>query len=118
MLHGQRVNGSPGAARQAGFDVVDVPERHFCCGSAGTYESCCSRILPARSASARPRISTASIADMVAAGNLGCMVQIATLREGAGRSHCRVAGLGDRRAHAARIAWQAVAQAGAACRAV
>lgn len=38
MQHVQRVIEQPRALlRAAGFEVADVPERHFCCGSAGTY---------------------------------------------------------------------------------
>ena len=38
MQHVQKVIEQPRALlRAAGFEVVDVPERHFCCGSAGTY---------------------------------------------------------------------------------
>ena len=38
LQHGQRVTSAPRQLlARAGFDVIDVPERHFCCGSAGTY---------------------------------------------------------------------------------
>jgi glycolate oxidase iron-sulfur subunit len=61
---------------RAGFEVVDVPERHFCCGSAGTYN-----LLQPEIASTLGERKAAHIdsvdADIVAAGNLGCMVQIA-----------------------------------------
>jgi glycolate oxidase iron-sulfur subunit len=60
---------------RAGFDVLDVPERHFCCGSAGTYN-----LLQPVIATALGERKAAHIAsvdpDIVAAGNLGCMVQI------------------------------------------
>ena len=37
MQHGQRITVEPRALlEQAGFTVVDVPEGHICCGSAGT----------------------------------------------------------------------------------
>ena len=38
LQHGQRVTKIPmDVLRQAGFEVVGVPEGHLCCGSAGTY---------------------------------------------------------------------------------
>jgi glycolate oxidase iron-sulfur subunit len=61
---------------RAGFDVCDIPEGHICCGSAGTYNL----LQPDLSARLRER-KVANIratgAETVAAGNVGCMVQIA-----------------------------------------
>src|SRR5262245_739288 len=38
LQHGQHVTNEPRELlRAAGFEVIDVPEKHFCCGSAGTY---------------------------------------------------------------------------------
>ena len=38
MQHGQRIIDEPRKLlRNAGFTVVEVPEGHLCCGSAGTY---------------------------------------------------------------------------------
>jgi glycolate oxidase iron-sulfur subunit len=38
LRNAQRVTGQPRRLlRDAGFEVVDIPEAHFCCGSAGTY---------------------------------------------------------------------------------
>jgi glycolate oxidase iron-sulfur subunit len=77
LQHGQRVTGQPRKLlREAGFEVLDVPERHFCCGSAGTYN-----LLQPDIATALGQRKAAHIdgvdPDMVAAGNLGCIVQIA-----------------------------------------
>jgi glycolate oxidase iron-sulfur subunit len=56
--------------------VKDVPESHLCCGSAGTYNL----LQPDIADRLRDR-KIANIAtvkpDMIAAGNIGCMVQIA-----------------------------------------
>jgi glycolate dehydrogenase iron-sulfur subunit len=56
--------------------VKDVPESHLCCGSAGTYN-----ILQPDIANKLRDRKVANIAmvrpDMIAAGNIGCMVQIA-----------------------------------------
>ena len=59
-----------------GFVVKDVPESHLCCGSAGTYNL----LQPDIATRLRDR-KLANIAsvkpDMIAAGNIGCMMQIA-----------------------------------------
>ncbi|MGO1075907.1 glycolate oxidase subunit GlcF [Inquilinus sp. CA228] len=77
LQHGQRVTEPPRQLlRQAGFAVLDVPEKHFCCGSAGTYN-----LLQPDIADALGRRKAAHVEgvdpDIVAAGNLGCIVQIA-----------------------------------------
>jgi glycolate oxidase iron-sulfur subunit len=77
LQHAQKVIEPPRALlRAAGFRVLDVPERHFCCGSAGTYN-----MLQPEIAAQLGRRKAAHIegtgAAVVAAGNLGCMTQIA-----------------------------------------
>ncbi|HUT51624.1 MAG TPA: glycolate oxidase subunit GlcF [Alphaproteobacteria bacterium] len=76
LQHAQLVTAPPRALlRAAGYKVVDVPEKHFCCGSAGTYNLLQPKIagdLGARKA--RHIESTGAAA--VAAGNLGCLTQI------------------------------------------
>lgn len=78
LQHGQRVTQKPmQVLRAAGFDVVPVPEGHLCCGSAGTYN-----LLQPEIAERLKTRKVANIAktkpDVVAAGNIGCMVQIAS----------------------------------------
>jgi glycolate oxidase iron-sulfur subunit len=77
LQHGQRVHGQPKALlAAAGFAVRDVPEGHLCCGSAGTYNMLqpdLARRLRTRKVEAIARVAP----DVVAAGNIGCMVQIA-----------------------------------------
>jgi glycolate oxidase iron-sulfur subunit len=76
LQHGQRVTGQPRKLlAQAGFDVLDVPERHFCCGSAGTYNLLQPDIAVALGERKAAHIDSVD-PDIVAAGNLGCMVQI------------------------------------------
>jgi len=57
--------------------VKDVPESHLCCGSAGTYN-----ILQPDLADQLRERKLSNIAavkpDLIAAGNIGCMVQIAS----------------------------------------
>ena len=77
LQHGQRVIGQPRMLlAQAGFQVLDVPERHFCCGSAGTYNLLQPDIAVALGQRKAAHIDSVD-PDIVAAGNLGCMVQIA-----------------------------------------
>lgn len=76
LQHAQKVTEPPRQLlRDAGFVVHDVPERHFCCGSAGTYN-----LLQPDMAGQLGRRKAGHIestgADAFAAGNLGCMVQI------------------------------------------
>ncbi len=78
LQHGQRIRTEPKALlAAAGFTVRDVPEAHLCCGSAGTYNL----LQPEIATRLRDR-KVANIArvapDVVAAGNIGCMVQIAS----------------------------------------
>ena len=77
MQHGQRITAQPkDLLRAAGFTVKDIPEGHICCGSAGTYNL----LQPALAGQLRER-KLAHIArvrpDVVATGNIGCMVQLA-----------------------------------------
>jgi glycolate oxidase iron-sulfur subunit len=77
MQHGQRITDEPRKLlRTAGFTVVEVPEGHICCGSAGTYNI----LQPAIAADLRDR-KAANIKsvrpDLVAAGNIGCITQLA-----------------------------------------
>ena len=81
MQHGQQIVRQPKALlTAAGFDVVDVPEGHLCCGSAGTYNILqpeIARRLRDRKVANIERTRPA----MVATGNIGCMVQIGQATE-------------------------------------
>jgi glycolate oxidase iron-sulfur subunit len=77
MQHGQRIVDEPKALlRKAGYTVADIAEGHICCGSAGTYNI----LQPQLAAELRERkvrnIRNAK-ADVVAAGNIGCITQLA-----------------------------------------
>jgi glycolate oxidase iron-sulfur subunit len=77
LQHGQQIHAAPKRLlAEAGFDVVEPADPHLCCGSAGTYNLLQPEIageLGARKAAsleaARP--------EMIAAGNIGCLTQIA-----------------------------------------
>jgi glycolate oxidase iron-sulfur subunit len=76
LQHGQRVRTAPkDLLRAAGFDVVDVPEAHLCCGSAGTYNLLQPDIAD-RLQRRKVKNIESTAPQVVAAGNIGCMVQI------------------------------------------
>jgi len=76
MQHGQRITEEPKQLlRNAGFSVVDVPEGHLCCGSAGTYNIMQPEI--ARELRDRKAANIRSVRpDIVATGNIGCIAQL------------------------------------------
>jgi len=77
MQHGQGIRDLPKVLlAAAGFAVSDVPEGHLCCGSAGTYNL----MQPDLADRLRDRklVNIAKTApEIVATGNIGCMVQLA-----------------------------------------
>jgi glycolate oxidase iron-sulfur subunit len=78
LQHGQRITHEPKALlSRLGFEVRVVPEGHLCCGSAGTYnilQPDIAKMLRARKVGNIERIEP----DVIAAGNVGCIRQIAT----------------------------------------
>ncbi len=76
LQHGQRVTGAPKALlNRAGFQVLEPANPHLCCGSAGTYNL----LQPEISGELKARkVATleAKSPDVIAAGNIGCMMQI------------------------------------------
>jgi glycolate oxidase iron-sulfur subunit len=76
LQHGQKLNTvAPALLRNCGFTVLDVPEGHICCGSAGTY----SMLQPEMSAKLRDRKARnieLTKPDVIATGNIGCITQI------------------------------------------
>lgn len=76
LQHGQQIKTTPkDLLRRAGFQVVEPADSHLCCGSAGTYNLLqpeISRELKAR----KVRTLAATSPEVIAAGNIGCMMQI------------------------------------------
>ena len=76
LQHGQQIKTYPkDLLKRAGFTVVEPKDSHLCCGSAGTYNLMqpeISKQLKAR------KVATleAKAPDVIAAGNIGCMMQI------------------------------------------
>lgn len=76
LQHGQQIKTHPKTLlKRAGFEVVEPADSHLCCGSAGTYNL----MQPEISGQLKKRkVATleAKAPDVIAAGNIGCMMQI------------------------------------------
>lgn len=76
LQHGQKIKTYPkDLLKRAGFTVVEPADSHLCCGSAGTYNL----MQPEISGKLKTRkVQTleAKTPDIIAAGNIGCMMQI------------------------------------------
>jgi glycolate oxidase iron-sulfur subunit len=76
LQHGQKLDALPlSLLAQAGFNILQIPEGHLCCGSAGTYNL----LEPELSGELRER-KLRNIAkvepDVIVTANIGCMVQL------------------------------------------
>ena len=78
LQHGQQVKTTPKTLlAKAGFEVCEPAESHLCCGSAGTYNI----LQPEIAGRLRDRKVghiEATEAQIVAAGNIGCITQISS----------------------------------------
>ncbi len=76
LQHGQQIKSAPkDLLKRAGFEVVEPADSHLCCGSAGTYNL----LQPELSQELqRRKVATleARAPQVIAAGNIGCMMQI------------------------------------------
>ncbi|NOD78287.1 MULTISPECIES: glycolate oxidase subunit GlcF [unclassified Ruegeria] len=76
LQHGQKIKTYPkDLLKRTGFKVVEPADSHLCCGSAGTYNL----MQPEISGQLKQRkVKTleAKKPDLIAAGNIGCMMQI------------------------------------------
>ncbi|WP_170469824.1 glycolate oxidase subunit GlcF [Ruegeria arenilitoris] len=76
LQHGQQIKTHPKTLlKRAGFTVLEPADSHLCCGSAGTYNL----MQPEISGKLKQRkVKTleAKNPDVIAAGNIGCMMQI------------------------------------------
>ena len=76
LQHGQQVKTAPkDLLRRAGFEVVEPADSHLCCGSAGTYNLLQPEI-SARLKARKVETLEARSPQVIAAGNIGCMMQI------------------------------------------
>ncbi|MGI3169698.1 glycolate oxidase subunit GlcF [Pseudooceanicola sp. C21-150M6] len=76
LQHGQKIKDTPkDLLTKAGFEIATPADPHLCCGSAGTYNL----LQPEISAKLRDRKTRTLEAinpQVIAAGNIGCMMQI------------------------------------------
>jgi glycolate oxidase iron-sulfur subunit len=76
LQHGQQIKTAPkNLLKNAGFTVLEPRDSHLCCGSAGTYNLMQPEIsgqLKARKVDTLEALQP----DIIAAGNIGCMMQI------------------------------------------
>jgi len=78
MQHGQKVHQQPiDLLKNSGNTILEIPDGHLCCGSAGTYN-----LLQEKMASELLKRKVENIdkikPDFISAGNIGCITQIAT----------------------------------------
>ena len=77
MQHGQKIHNQPiNLLRKTGNKILDIPDGHLCCGSAGTYN-----ILQPKIAKQLLKRKVDNInkikPDLISTGNIGCIMQIA-----------------------------------------
>lgn len=76
LQHGQQVKSAPkDILRHLGFEVLEPADSHLCCGSAGTYNLMQPEI-SAKLKVRKIRTLEAKSPQVIAAGNIGCMMQI------------------------------------------
>lgn len=76
LQHGQQIKTYPKQLlKRAGFTVVEPADPHLCCGSAGTYNLMQPEI-SGQLKTRKVRTLEAKNPDLIAAGNIGCMMQI------------------------------------------
>ncbi|WP_370267613.1 glycolate oxidase subunit GlcF [Nioella sp.] len=76
LQHGQQIKTFPkDLLKRAGYSVVEPADPHLCCGSAGTYNLLQPEI-SAKLKDRKIRTLEAKNPDIIAAGNIGCMMQI------------------------------------------
>ena len=78
MQHGQKVHQEPiDLIKKTGNEVLEIPDGHICCGSAGTYN-----ILQQKLANSLLKEKIKNIKkispDFISTGNIGCMTQISS----------------------------------------
>ena len=78
MQHGQKIHEEPmNIIKKTGNTVLNIPEGHLCCGSAGTYNILHQKM--AKSLLKNKVMNILKIApDFIATGNIGCITQISS----------------------------------------
>ena len=77
MQHGQKIHFEPmNLIKQTGNDVIEIPDGHICCGSAGTYNMLQNEIADKLLKEKVQNIEKVK-PDIISTGNIGCITQIA-----------------------------------------
>jgi len=81
LMHGQGITQQPRQQlEQVGFDLEEIPGQHYCCGSAGSYnllQPIMADELKDRRQGGIDKVLEAGNAQILATGNIGCLVQLA-----------------------------------------
>tara|TARA_A100001011_G_scaffold363654_1_gene413720 strand:+ start:704 stop:1999 length:1296 start_codon:yes stop_codon:yes gene_type:complete len=78
MQHGQKIHEQPiNLIKKSGNDVLNIPDGHICCGSAGTYNILQQKIAKTLLKNKVKNIEDIS-PDFISTGNIGCMTQISS----------------------------------------
>jgi glycolate oxidase iron-sulfur subunit len=78
MQHGQKVHDQPlNLIKKTGNEVLNIPDGHICCGSAGTYNILQQEIAGKLLKNKVTNIEKIS-PDFISTGNIGCITQIAS----------------------------------------
>ena len=82
LMHGQAITLEPREQLKAvGFEVVEIPGRHFCCGSAGSYnllQPVMGNMLKDLRINLIDQVSASNQANILVTGNIGCLMQLAS----------------------------------------
>ena len=77
MQHGQKIHDIPkNLIKKTGNEVLDIPEGHLCCGSAGTYNLLQNDIAQKLLKNKISNIEKIK-PQFITTGNIGCITQIA-----------------------------------------
>ena len=78
MQHGQKIHKQPmNLIKKTGNEVIEIPEGHICCGSAGTYNLLQNKI--AKDLLKNKVFNIEKIKpEFISTGNIGCITQIAS----------------------------------------
>ena len=76
MQHGQKIHFEPmNLIKKTGNDVIEIPDGHICCGSAGTYNMLQNEIADKLLKEKVKNIEKVK-PDIISTGNIGCITQI------------------------------------------
>ena len=78
MQHGQKVHDQPmSLLSKTDNEIMEIPEGHICCGSAGTYNILQQKIAKTLLTNKVKNIEKVE-PDFISTGNIGCMSQISS----------------------------------------